>query len=218
MRQLQVLVAIFKEHFPLDYIAKLKHDYFYGGLPKWLKAVVACLKASTNEKMKSNYCRAVRAAEKEEVMVPSCSKTGNNTSKPKVTSFFPLQKLKGMQPTRTAVVQMVHLEEQGADKEVGAENGDLNGIKGVTKEFIVHLARAVRDAQQAEKSCYHCSLENFIHECPLVKASRTATHLNQKEGVVPEKGAWTLNERWPCQRCPRTGHPRHRMSYRDSPL
>ena len=29
----------------------------------------------------------------------------------------------------------------------------------------------------------------FIHECPLVKESRTATHLNQKEGMALEKGA-----------------------------
>ena len=31
----------------------------------------------------------------------------------------------------------------------------------------------------------------FICECPLVTASRTAIHLNQKEGTAPEKGAWT---------------------------
>ena len=50
---------------------------------------------------------------------------------------------------------------------------DPNGIKGVTEEFIVPLIRAVKDAQQEEKCCYHCSSpEHFIHECPLVKASR----------------------------------------------
>ena len=50
-RPLQVLAASFLECFPLDHIAELKHDSFYGGLPKWLKAMVAYLKASTNEKI-----------------------------------------------------------------------------------------------------------------------------------------------------------------------
>ena len=74
---------------------------------------------------------------------------------------------------------MAHLEEDGGDKEESAKSNDPNGIKGVTEEFIVHLAQAVKEAQQDEKCCYHCSSpEHFIHECPLVKASRTATHLN----------------------------------------
>ena len=63
---------------------------------------------------------------------------------------------------------------------------------GVSEEFILHLTRAVKDTQQEQKCCYHCSSpKHFIHECPLVKASKTATHLNQKEGMVPEKRAWT---------------------------
>ena len=40
-RFLQLLIASFPEHFPPDHIAKLKCDHFYGGLPKWLKAMVA---------------------------------------------------------------------------------------------------------------------------------------------------------------------------------
>ena len=71
LRHLQVLGASFPECFPLDHIAKLKCDCFYGGLPKWLKAMVAYLKASTNEKMYSDYLQAVREAEKEEAMEPS---------------------------------------------------------------------------------------------------------------------------------------------------
>ena len=39
---------------------------------------------------------------------------------------------------------MAHLEEESTDKEEGTESEDPNGIKGVTEEFIVHLARAVR--------------------------------------------------------------------------
>ena len=50
-RHLQILMALFTEHFPLDHVAELKQDCFYGGLPKWFKAMVAYLKTSTNEKM-----------------------------------------------------------------------------------------------------------------------------------------------------------------------
>ena len=103
-RHLQVLMASFLEHFPLDYVAELKHDHFYGGLPKWLKAMVAYLKAGTNKTMYLDYLWAMREAEKEEAMEPYCSQTANNTSKPKVMSFFPLQKLKGTQPIRTPAV------------------------------------------------------------------------------------------------------------------
>ena len=219
LQHLQVLAASFPEHFPLDHIAKLKCDHFYGGLPKWLKAVVAYLKASTNKKTYSDYLQAVREAEKEEAMEPSHSQTANNTSKPKATSSFPPWKLKGTQPTRTPAVQVVHLEEEGANKEGGTESEDPNGIMHVTEEFIVHLARAVKDAQQEKKCCYHCSsLEHFIRECLLVKASRTATHLNQEEGMVPEKEARPLKSWWPSWRHPRKGCWRHRASCTDSLL
>ena len=162
-RHLQVLVVSFSECFLLDHIAKLKHDHFYGGLPKRLKAMVAYLKASTNEKTYSDCLWAVRKAEKEEAMDPSCSQTADSTSKSKVMSFFPLQKLKGTQPTKTPAVWVAHLEEESANKEEGTESEDPNGIKGVTEEFIVCLARAVKDTQQEEKHCYHCSSpEHFI--------------------------------------------------------
>ena len=100
-RHLQVLAVSFPECFLPDHITKLKCDHFYGGLPKRLKAMVAYLKASTNEKTYSDYLWAAREAEKEEAMDPSHSKTSHSTSKPKATSFFPLQKLKGTQPTKT---------------------------------------------------------------------------------------------------------------------
>ena len=54
-RHLQILMTSFLEHFLPDHIAKLKNDCFYGRLPKRLKAMVAFLKASTNEKMYSDY-------------------------------------------------------------------------------------------------------------------------------------------------------------------
>ena len=46
LRHLQTLAASFPECFPPDHIAELKCDHFYSGLPKWLKAMVAYLKAS----------------------------------------------------------------------------------------------------------------------------------------------------------------------------
>ena len=179
MRYLQVLAVSFLEHFPLDDVAELKCDPFYSGLPKWLKAMVAHLKASANEKTYSDYLWAAREAEKEEVMEPSHSQTVDSTSKPKLTSIFPQQKLKGTQPTRTPAVWVVHWEEESTDIEEGVESEDPDGIKGITKEFIVCLARAVKDAQQREKCCYHCSSpDHFICDCPLVKASRMDQHLN----------------------------------------
>ena len=103
---------------------------------------------------------------------------------------------------------MVHLEEEGTNKEGGAESEDPNGIEGVNEEFIVCLARAVKDAQQEEKCCYHCSSpEHFIHECLLVKASRTTTHLNQKEGTVWEKWPGTPQVEVAKPKAPQEGMP-----------
>ena len=48
-------------------------------------------------------------------------------SKPTAMSFFPLQKLKSSQPTRTPAVQVAHLEED-ADKEECADGEDPDGI------------------------------------------------------------------------------------------
>ena len=60
-------------------------------------------------------------------------------------------------------VWVAHLEEESTNKEEGTESENPNGIKGINEEFIVHLARAVKDAQQEEKCCYHCSSsEHFI--------------------------------------------------------
>ena len=71
---------------------------------------------------------------------------------------------------------MAHLEQDSADKEESAKSDNPNGIKGMMEEFIVHLAQAVKEVQQDEKHCYHCSsLEHF-------------THLNQKEGTALGEG------------------------------
>ena len=154
--------------------------------PWWLT-----LKASAHEKMYSDYLRAAREAEKEEMVEPSQNQMADKPSKPKATSFFPLQKLKGTQPTKIPAIRAVHVEREGYEEEVGIENEDPDGIDGMTmtEEFMVHLARAVKETQKDEKCCYHCScMEHFICKCPLVRASRSAAHLNQKEGMAMEKG------------------------------
>ena len=127
-------------------------------------------------------------------MEPSQSHTLNNTAKPKLTSFFPLQKLKGTQSVvKMATLCLAHVEEESTKRDEGVDSEDPDGIKGVTEEFMVCLARAMKDTQKEEKCCYHCSsLDHIIHDCPLVKASRTNSHLSHKEGKAPKKRAWAL--------------------------
>ena len=123
-------------------------------------------------------------------MEPSCNPSATSANKPQVISFFPLWKLKGSQLAKTPPAQVAHLKEESTDKEECIDSEDPDGIKGITKGFIVHLARAVKDTQQEEKHCYHSSsLDHFICDCPLVAGSRTDLHLNQKEGMAPKKGA-----------------------------
>ena len=84
------------------------------------------------------------------------------------------------------------LEEEDADDSEDPESDDHGGIKGVMEEFMVQLARAVKDAQADEKCCYHCSSpEHFICNCPLTKTTRDKKQLNRKEGTVIMKGAHT---------------------------
>ena len=190
-RHLQVLAASFPECFPPNCVAELKFDCFYGGLPKHCKAMVAYLKGSPQEKSYSDYLQAAREAEKEDSMELSQSPwslAADNTAKLRLTSFFPLWKLKGTQPA-LKTLGIPGEESAERDKEVGSK--DPNGLNGVMEEFMVHIVRAVKDTKVEEKHCYHCSsLEHFICNCLLVKASGTNMHLNCKEGMPPKKGAW----------------------------
>ena len=103
----------------------------------------------------------------------------------------------------------MHLGEEGSEEEVVVKSEDPNRIKGVTEEFIVHLPRVVKETQKDKKWCYHCSsTDHFIYECPLVKASRSATHSNQKEGMAPEKGAWTPQVKVAKLKAPQEGMPK----------
>ena len=58
------------------------------------------------------------------------------------------------------------------------------------EEYMVQLARAVKDVQTDERCCYHCnSPEHFIRNCQLMKTARDKKQLNRKEGMVMVKGA-----------------------------
>ena len=84
------------------------------------------------------------------------------------------------------------MEEEDADNGEEPESDNPDGIKGVTEEFMVQLARAVKDTQMDERHCYHCSSpEHFICNCPLMKTAREKKQLNGKEGTVMAKGAQT---------------------------
>ena len=117
LRHLQVLTVSFPECFPPDHVAKLKCYHIYGGLSKQLKAMVAYLKASTNEKTYSDYFCMAREAEKEEAMELLHNQMADNQNKPEAMSFFPLGKLKGNLPIKTAAVWVAHMEQDSADKE-----------------------------------------------------------------------------------------------------
>ena len=103
-----------------------------------------------------------------------------------------MRKLKGNQPFyKKPAVQLAQLEEENADDGEDPESDDPDGIEGVTEEFMVWLARVVKDTQTDEKCCYHCSSpEHFICNCPLMKTARDKKQLNGKEGMAMMKGAW----------------------------
>ena len=194
-RHLQILAASFTDHFPPDCIDELKKDNFYGRLPKQLKAMVAYLKVGPQVRTYLDYLRAAREAKKEdsiELSRSSRTQATDGPSKPRTTSFFPLRKLKGSQPfPKKSAICLVQLEEDTNNGE-DQESNDPNGIEGVTEEFMVWLARAVKDAQMDERHCYHCSSpEHFIRNCLLMKTARDKKQLNGKEGMVMAKGAWT---------------------------
>ena len=195
-RHLQVLAASFPDCFPPNHVVELKRDCFYGRLPKQLKAMVAYLNVGPQVRRYSDYLRATREAEKEDsIELPLKCQNPNCQCPPKTrtTSFFPLRKLMCNQPlSKKSAIHLAHLEEEEADNGKDPESDDPGGTDGVTEEFIVRLARAVKDAQADKKHCYHCSSpKHFIHNCPLMKTSRDKKQLNGKEGMVSMKGAWT---------------------------
>ena len=158
--------------------------------------MVAYLKVGPQVRMYSDYLRATREAEKEDSINLSRSPrppVTNGPTRPRATSFFPLRKLKGSQLlTKKPAVRLAQLDEEGIDEGEDQESDDPNGIKGVMEEFMVQLARVVKDAQKDEKCCYHCnSPDHFIRNCLLMKTIRDKKQLNGKEGTASMKGAWT---------------------------
>ena len=158
--------------------------------------MVAYLKAGPQVRTYSDYLRATCEAEKEdslELHQGPRTQTTDNPPKPRTTSFFPLRKLKGNQPhLKKPAICLAHLEEEDTSDDEDQESDNPGRIEGVTEEFMVHLAKAVKDAQADEKHCYHCSSpEHFICNCPLVKTSREKKQLNGKEGMASMKGAQT---------------------------
>ena len=106
-------------------------------------------------------------------------------------------------------MHLAHLEEESVKKDEVVDSEDPNSIDGVMEEFMVQLARAMKDAQKEEKCCYHCSsLDHFIHDCPLVKALRTYSHLNHREGMVLKKGAQTPQTKVTMPMMPPEGVPK----------
>ena len=179
-RHLQVLVVSFPECFPPDHVARLKHDHFYGGLPKRLKAMVAYLKASTNEKTYSDYLGTAREAEKEMAIDTSHSQTADSTSKPKVIS----------QSTNTPAVQVAHLEEERTDKGEGTESEDPDGIKAVTEEFIVHLARAVKDDSAGGEMLLPLQQPRALYpRLPIGKGIQNRLTFKLKGGDIAKEGS-----------------------------
>ena len=157
---------------------------------------MAYLKVGPQVRTYSDYLRATREAEKEDSIELSWNlriQASDSPSKLRTTSFFPLRKLKGNQPfPKKPAMQLVQLEEEDTDDGEAQESDDPDGIEGVTEEFMVWLARVVKDAQMDEKRCYHCSSpEHFIHNCLLMKTTRDKKQLNGKEGTAMMKGAWT---------------------------
>ena len=121
--------------------------------------MVAYLKVGLQVRTYSDYLRGAREAEKEDsIELPQGPRTQtiDGPPKPSTTSFFPLRKLKGNQPLlKKPAVCLAHLEEEDTSEDEDPESDDPGRIKGVTEEFMVHLARAVKDAQADEKHCYH---------------------------------------------------------------
>ena len=67
-RHLQVLAVSFPDHFSPGHVVELKRDHFYGRLAKQLKAMIVYLKVGAQVRTYSDYLRAAREAEKEDLI------------------------------------------------------------------------------------------------------------------------------------------------------
>ena len=108
-------------------------------------------------------------------IAPGPQDAGNQySSHTKGYQFLPPEETQGQlaHPKKPAV-HLAHLEGGDVSDDEDQESDDPGGIEGVTEEFMVCLARAVKDAQADKKCCYHCSSsEHSIHNCLLIKTLR----------------------------------------------
>ena len=58
-------------------------------------------------------------------------------------------------------MHLAHLEEEDAGNGKEPESDDSSRIEGVTEEFMVHLARAVKDAQQMRNAATIVAAQNI---------------------------------------------------------
>ena len=127
--------------------------------------MVAYLKVGPQVRTYSDYLWATWEVEKEDSMeLPRGprTQTTDNTPKPWATSFFPLQKCKGNQPTpKVPAIHLAHLDEEDAGSNKDKDSNDPARIEGVTKEFMVHLARVVKDAQMEKSAATIVAAQNI---------------------------------------------------------
>ena len=104
-----------------------------------------------------------------------------------------MRKLEGSQPfPKKPAICLAQLDKEDTDDGEDPGSDDPDKIEGVTEDFMVWLAKAVKDAQTDEKHCYHCSSpEHFICNCLLMKTARDKKQLNRKKGMAMTKGAQT---------------------------
>ena len=55
----------------------------------------------------------------------------------------------------------MHLEDEDTDDDEDQESDNPSVMKGITEEFMVYLARAVKDPQADEKCCYNLAAWNI---------------------------------------------------------
>ena len=88
----------------------------------------------------------------------------------------------------------MHLEEEDSGEQVGTKSEDLDGINGVTEKFIVHLARVVKEAQQDEKHCYHCSsMDHFYLQVSAGEDIQVSYPFKPKKGDGAREGSLDLS-------------------------
>ena len=82
-------------------------------------------------------------------------------------------------------MHLANLEQEGARKDKDEGSNDPNRINGVIEEFMVHLARAIKDAKQRRSAAITVVAQNiFTCNCPLMKTlKKTAVKWQGGDGI-----------------------------------